>query len=334
MVINFPNHLPRKVHLKENLYTTGRQLATGAFKSVAATLMKHQGMRDALYEEACDGVNKEIKDLCSIWKPSLLRTTSAEDLACITWEKINSELKDKANRFHQFLKKVGFQRLSSLYHSMGYKATNTMFEKFGKDFDKDLKVWKETVEKDSKKEKSLIEKEMKKNTLKPKLSCRTIGMHPGYSFTGDNVDIRCKPRQMTMKNRNKDHHMFQLVAFQNSVSESSAKWCTQEWCHERAIYNIPTKCGWAGSTCWRIGHSCWAEVGIKYPSTCMVLKTISQQGYIMNTWNKWRQRLKRYLLIPVHDQSNICFRKCIKCPPQGIYYVFCFKLREEEHKPA
>ena len=199
------------------MYTTGRQLATGTFKSVAATLMKHQGMRDALYGEACDGVNKEIQDLCCIGEPSLLRATSAEDLACLTWEKINNELKDRAPRFHQFLKKVGFQRLSSLYHSMGYKATNTMFEKFGKDFDKDLKVWKETVEKDSKKERSLIEKEMK-NTLKPKLSCRTIGMHPGYSFTGDNVDIRCKPRQMTVKNRNKDHHMFQLVAFQNRVS--------------------------------------------------------------------------------------------------------------------
>ena len=63
-------------------------------------------------------------------------------------------------------------------------------------------------------------------------------------------------------------------------------------------------------------------------------KTISQQGYIMNTWNKWRQRLERYLLIPVHDQSNICFRKCIKCPPQGIYYVFCFKLREEGHNTS
>ena len=63
----------------------------------------------------------------------------------------------------------------------------------------------------------------------------------------------------------------------------------------------------------------------------MVLKTISQQGYIKNTWNKLGQRLKRYLFIPVHDQSNICFRKCIKCPPQGIYYVFCIKLREEEH---
>ena len=36
-------------------------------------------MRDALYEEACDGVNKEIQDLCSIGEPSLLRATSAED---------------------------------------------------------------------------------------------------------------------------------------------------------------------------------------------------------------------------------------------------------------
>ena len=60
-------------------------------------------MRDALYEEACDGVNKEIKDLCSIGEPSLLRATSAEDLACLTWEKINNELKNRAPRFHQFL---------------------------------------------------------------------------------------------------------------------------------------------------------------------------------------------------------------------------------------
>ena len=276
-----------KVHLKEDLYTIGRQLATGTFKSVAAALMKHQGMRDALYEEACDGVNKEIKDLCSIGEPSLLRATSAEDLACLTGEKINNELKNRAPRFHQFLtasvsnpsharnvfkkgaaivppmcdaacqllsvynegmsatrriksvifkkgglRKVGFQRLSPLYLSMGYKATNTTFEKFGKDFDKDLKVWKETVEKDSKKERSLTEKEKETREqgneeehtqAKAELQNHRQAMHPGYSFTGDNVDIRCKPRQMTMKNRNKDHHMFQLVAFQNSVSESSAK---------------------------------------------------------------------------------------------------------------
>ena len=125
------------------------------------------------------------------------------------------------------LKKVGFQRLSPLYLSMGYKATNTMFEKFGKDFDKDLKVWKETVEEDSKKERSLVEKEKETREqgneeehtqAKAELQNHRQAMHPGYSFTGDNVDIRCKPRQMTVKNRNKDHHMFQLVTFQNRVS--------------------------------------------------------------------------------------------------------------------
>lgn len=32
-------------------------------------------------------------------------------------------------------------------------------------------------------------------------------MHPGYSFTGDNIDMRILPRQMTLTNRNKDHHV-------------------------------------------------------------------------------------------------------------------------------
>ena len=45
-------------------------------------------------------------------------------------------------------------------------------------------------------------------------------MHPGYSFTGDNVDMRCTPRQMALKNRNKDHHMLQTVAFKNQVSSN------------------------------------------------------------------------------------------------------------------
>ena len=97
------------------------------------------------------------------------------------------------------LKKVGLQRLSSLYNCMGYKATNTMFEKFGNDFDRDLKVWKEAVE-------------------KAELQSHRRAMHPGYYFTGDNVDIRCKPRQMTLKNQNKDNHMFHWVAFENRVN--------------------------------------------------------------------------------------------------------------------
>ena len=280
--MNYPNHPPRKVRLKEGLFTIGRQLATGTAKSVAAALMKHDEFRDALYEEACDVVNKEIKDLCSLTEPSLLRGTTHEELTSLTWENIDSELKERTPRFHQFitasvsnpshsrniykkgaaivspmcdaacqlisvfnegmsatrrlksvilkkggLKKVGFQRLSPLYNCMGYKATNTMFEKFGKDFDHELKVWKATVEKDVEKESNLIEKEKEtreeaneeeNKQAKAELQNHRQAMHPGYSFTGDNVDIRCKPRQMTVKNQNKDHHMFQWVAFENRVS--------------------------------------------------------------------------------------------------------------------
>ena len=56
------------------------------------------------------------------------------------------------------------------------------------------------------------------NQIKEKeaeLLTHRASMLPRYSFTGDNVDMRCTPRQMTLKNRNKDHHMFQIVAFKN-----------------------------------------------------------------------------------------------------------------------
>ena len=38
------------------------------------------------------------------------------------------------------------------------------------------------------------------------------------AFTGDNVDVIIKPCQMTQENQNKDHHMFQYVAYENRVS--------------------------------------------------------------------------------------------------------------------
>ncbi|KAL9958567.1 hypothetical protein ACROYT_G035597 [Oculina patagonica] len=106
-------------------------------------------------------------------------------------------------------------------------TNNTMFENFGKDFDHDLKVWKETMEKDAEKEKTLIARvketgedgnEEANTNAKVELQNHREAMHPGYSFTGGNVDIRCKPRQMAVKNRNKDYHMFQWVALENRVS--------------------------------------------------------------------------------------------------------------------
>lgn len=99
-------------------------------------------------------------------------------------------------------------------------------EKLGEGFDKKLLEWKEEVESGEKQEQDMLKllknAEVANNTslieeCKSKLEKHRETMHPGYSFTGDNVDINCATRQMTLKNRNKDHHLFQLVAFKNRV---------------------------------------------------------------------------------------------------------------------
>lgn len=129
------------------------------------------------------------------------------------------------------LKKVAFKRLSPLYICMGYNATNTLFETAGKGFDKHLQNWKSQVEEDVQKENAILlrlgnavaeggeECELVQQLYEELQSLRAI-MHPGYSFTGDNVDMRILPRQMTLTNRNKDHHMFQLVSFKNRISSN------------------------------------------------------------------------------------------------------------------
>ena len=105
---------------------------------------------------------------------------------------------------------------------MGYASTNRLFESAGKGFDKKLKVWKEEVEKGVAKENSILKSlekasDSEAEKLLLKLDNHRKEMHPGYSFTGDNVDMRILPRQMTLNNKNKDHHMYQIVAFKNRV---------------------------------------------------------------------------------------------------------------------
>lgn len=129
------------------------------------------------------------------------------------------------------LKKVAFKRLSPVYISMGYGATNTLFESAGKGFDKVLKDWKCQVEEGVQREHSILqrletaagddgaESELV-HQLNEELDHHRTTMHPGYSFTGDNVDMRILPRQMTLTNKNKDHHMYQMVAFKNRISSN------------------------------------------------------------------------------------------------------------------
>jgi hypothetical protein len=107
-------------------------------------------------------------------------------------------------------------------------ATAKMFETFGADFDVQVKLWKQEVESGVKKEKELVasivkmeEEDTNLDTVRKavkELEEHQTQMHPGYSFTGDNVDMRVLPRQMTIKNKAKDHHMFQICAFKNRIS--------------------------------------------------------------------------------------------------------------------
>ena len=128
-------------------------------------------------------------------------------------------------------KKVAFKRLSPVYVSMGYGATNTLFESAGKGFDKVRKHWKCQVEGGVQREHSILqrletaagddgaESELVQQ-LNEELDHHRTTMRPGYSFTGDNVDKRILPRQMTLTNKNKDHHMYQMVAFKNQISSN------------------------------------------------------------------------------------------------------------------
>ena len=104
------------------------------------------------------------------------------------------------------LKKVGFLRFQSLYDCMSYNSTCTIFESLGSRFDEKLYEWKDAVEKGVQKEEDLLRKlndakGFEDHELATKIATEISDhqetMHPGYSFTGDNVDIRVTPRQMT-----------------------------------------------------------------------------------------------------------------------------------------
>ena len=136
--------------------------------------------------------------------------------------KIKSVILKKAG-----LKKVGFMRLQSLYDCMSYNSTCTILESLGNRFDEKLYEWKDAVEKGVQKEEDLHIKLNNAKSLEDhelamkittEISAHQETMHSGYSFTGDNVDIRVTPRQMTMNNQTSDIHLFQYVAFKNRVS--------------------------------------------------------------------------------------------------------------------
>ena len=86
-----------------------------------------------------------------------------------------------------------------------------MLEDFGRDFDAQLKEWKKKVENGVSKENELItnveslkalnESVIRVEKAKLELQKPRVEMHLGYSFAGDNVDMRILQRCNTLKSR-------------------------------------------------------------------------------------------------------------------------------------
>ena len=98
---------------------------------------------------------------------------------------------------------------------MGYKTVNKLLYDFGTQFGEVLLRWKNEVEEEESKESELLSVvqdlkskndprlEEAKHALEKNLRAT---MHPGYSFTGDNVDMRILPRHMTAKSKTKVYY--------------------------------------------------------------------------------------------------------------------------------
>ena len=123
-----------------------------------------------------------------------------------------------------------------------------MADDFGSKWENDMMKWVDEVDKDVKQEKILLQEIdrlqedaifindpiesitnlFQLQTAKSDLKNLQSVMHNGYYFVGDNVDMRTKVRQMTLKNQHKDHHMFQLCAYKiripgNNLDNSKPK---------------------------------------------------------------------------------------------------------------
>ena len=136
-------------------------------------------------------------------------------------------------------KQSAFARFNSSFDCLSYLSTLKMSDEFGKDWNSEIMSWAKCVDDESKTEKQLqeqvavvnetidflgdnpaaaVDSALEVAALEIQLSDFRKGMHPGYYFVGDNVDMRTSVRQMTLKNQSKDQHMYQMCAYQNRVS--------------------------------------------------------------------------------------------------------------------
>lgn len=135
-------------------------------------------------------------------------------------------------------KKSAFRRFSATNDCLSHQTTLLMADNFGLTWESDLLKWVEDVDQDIAQE-QLYAHEIKRleedalfiddplesvsnmfhtEQIKNDLKNHRATMHSGFYFVGDNIDMRTKVRQMTLKNQNKDQHMFQICSYKNRIS--------------------------------------------------------------------------------------------------------------------
>ncbi|CAC5425837.1 unnamed protein product [Mytilus coruscus] len=136
-------------------------------------------------------------------------------------------------------KKSAFSRLNARNDCLRYQSTLSLADKLGNDWDKDLVAMQELVTTETSNElvllqniqmikesidlvngdaDTMVQRILELSNAENDLHQYRDLMHPVFYFVGDNVDMRTKVRNMTIYNQHKDHHMYQICAYENRIS--------------------------------------------------------------------------------------------------------------------
>lgn len=138
------------------------------------------------------------------------------------------------------LKKSSFNRMSSVNECQSYLSTIKLADSIAENWNREIQIWQSKVSYSHEVEQQILTQihyisdtisllmsdtctdldslYLEKASLEKELYEHRKGMHPGYYFVGDNVDMVTKVRTITQTNQHKDQHMFQICAYKNRVS--------------------------------------------------------------------------------------------------------------------
>lgn len=103
MSVTYENNEKKKRALPSDMHSLGKALARGTLKSVAQAAFQCPSLRTHVEELVGKEVSKECKNLCSLSKPSILRSMSKEAAVKFSWAAVSEELKSRAPLFYKVL---------------------------------------------------------------------------------------------------------------------------------------------------------------------------------------------------------------------------------------